>query len=121
MLSQPLSRSTATCRKCSEYRLFATRSFLSCKVCHCSSLSERTAGFGLFRQPDGKFGVTEIGRNRGRLLGLSSRYRKREVRRAWMSGTTSRCCREPVIPEKLEKIVGSTDDSPLRPHVSEAA
>src|SRR5215469_3660521 len=33
MLSQPLIRSTATCRKCSEYRLFATRSFLSCKVC----------------------------------------------------------------------------------------
>src|SRR5215468_2664733 len=33
MLSQPLIRSTATCRKCSEYRLFATRSFLFCKVC----------------------------------------------------------------------------------------
>src|SRR5215471_11274813 len=33
MFSQPLIRSTATCRKCSEYRLFATRSFLSCKVC----------------------------------------------------------------------------------------
>src|SRR5215469_874244 len=33
MLSQPLIRSTATCRKWSEYRLFATRSFLSCKVC----------------------------------------------------------------------------------------
>src|SRR5215471_5670176 len=31
MLSQPLIRSTATCRKCSEYRLFATRSSFPAK------------------------------------------------------------------------------------------
>src|SRR5215831_8758791 len=31
MLSQPFIRSTATCRKCSEYRLFATRSSFPAK------------------------------------------------------------------------------------------
>jgi hypothetical protein len=33
MFSQPRSRSTANSRNFFEYRLFATRSFLSCKVC----------------------------------------------------------------------------------------